>query len=435
MPDEQDKGAPRLVQPERHQISWRPFDLEALLPEDHVARLLWRAVEQLDLREFYAGIKAREQSTGRPALDPKLLLALWLLANRDGVGSARQLADLCKKHHAYMWMCGGIEPNYHSLSDFRVEHGDKLDRLMVQVLASLMNAGLLTLKRVAQDGMRTRASAGAASFRSGAKLQRLLGEAKQQVTTLRAEVEQDPSASRDREKAAQKRAAEDREKRLEQALQRLPKVAVVHERNEHNRERRAAAKGKEAKPTEPRVSTTDPDARVMKMADGGFRPAYNLNFATDVDSRLVVGVEVSTAGSDSAQLLPMLERLQKDFARRPDAYLVDGGYSTLKNIDGASKLGITVFAPVPRSKHQTDPHTPKKNDSAAVIQWRQRMATDSAKLFYRKRAATAETVHGDLRQRTMQRLTVRGPAKVRAVTLLAVLTYNLLRADRLRRMS
>jgi transposase len=433
MPDERNKGAPRLMTPERSQIEWRRFDLEALLPEDHVARLLWRAVEQLDLREYYAEIRAREFATGRPALDPKLLLGLWLLANRDGVGSARQLADLCKHHHAYMWMCGGIEPNYHSLSDFRTAHGDKLDQLMVRVLASLMEEGLLTLKRVSQDGMRTRAAAGASSFRSGTRLHRMLIEAQEQVAKLRLELEQDPGASRDREKAAQKRAAEDRLKRLEKAIQRLPKVTAVHERNEHNRERRAANKGREAKPSEPRVSTTDPDARVMKMADGGFRPAYNLQFATDVDSRLVVGVDVTNAGTDSAQLLPMLEQLEKNFGRRPSDYLVDGGYATLKNIDGISKLGITVFAPVPRSKHKTDPYEPKAGDTEHVARWRRRMATDAAKLFYRRRASTSETVHGDLRQRTMQRLTVRGPKKVRAATLLALLTYNLLQAEALRR--
>src|SRR5580692_4829288 len=259
--------------------------------------------------------------------------------------SARQLARLCTQHHAYIWMCGGVQPNYHTLSDFRTAHGDKLDRLRVQVLASLMRRDLVKLERVAQDGMRTRASAGAGSFRSGAKLRRCVEEAKQQIATLRRELDEDPSASLDRQKSAQRRAAEDRQHRLQQALAELPRVATVHARNEHNRARRAEKAGRKLKASEPRVSTTDPEARVMKMPDGGYRPAYNVQLATDVASRFIVGVDVTNQGADSAQLLPMLRKLEGHFGRLPNDYLVDGGFGTLRSIDGAEKLGVKVYAP------------------------------------------------------------------------------------------
>lgn len=429
-------GAPRLMTPQRDQLEWRQFDIEGLLPSDHVARVIWSAVERLDMGEFYAGIAARESVPGRPKHDPKLLLGLWLLANREGVGSAGQLAELCTQHHAYMWMCGGIRPNYHSLSDFRTAHGDKVDRLLVQVLASLMKEGLVKLERVAQDGMRTRASAGAASFRRGSKLARLLDEAQQQVTALRREVEQDPAASRERQKAAELRAAEERAKRLARAMQELPAVAAVHDRNAHNRQRRAQKAGREEKPSEPRVSTTDAEARVMKMADGGYRPAYNVQLATDVSSRVIVGVDVTNAGTDSAQLVPMLEQLERNFARRPDEFLVDGGFAALKAIDAVEKLDVRVYAPVPKPRREgADRYAKKAADTRLTAAWRRRMADESAKTIYRQRAATAETVNADLRGRTLSKFTVRGSVKVRAVTLLAVLTYNLLRADALRKQS
>jgi transposase len=429
-------GAPRVVSPQREQLEWRQFDLEGLIAEDHVARVLWKAVESLDLSEFYASIASRESMPGRPTLDPRLLLGLWLLATRDGVGSARRLAVLCTQHHAYIWMCGGVQPNYHTLSDFRTAHGDKLDRLMVQLLASLMKQGLVKLERVAQDGMRTRASAGAASFRSGAKLERCVEEAKQQIATLRRELEEDPSASSDRQKRAQQRAAEDRERRLQQALAELPRVAAVHARNEHNRARRAENAGRKLKASEPRVSTTDPEARVMKMPDGGYRPAYNVQLATDVESRLIVGVNVTNEGADAAQLLPMLRQLERDFGRLPNDYLIDGGFGTLRSIDGAEKLGVTIYAPVPPSRRPgADRYARKYADTARTFRWRRRMAGQRAKRVYRQRAATAETVNADLRCRTMSRFTVRGRTKVRAAALLAALTYNLLRAAQLAKLN
>jgi transposase len=426
-------GAPRVLSPQRGQVEWRQFDLEGLIAEDHVARVLWDAVETLELSEFYAGIAARESMPGRPMLDPKLLLGLWLLATREGVGSARQLAQLCTQHHAYIWMCGGVQPNYHTLSDFRTAHGDKLDRLRVQVLASLMRRDLVKLERVAQDGMRTRASAGAASFRSGAKLKRCVEEAKQQIATLRRELEEDPSASSDRQKRALQRATEDRQRRLQEALSELPRVAEVHARNEHNRARRAEKAGRKLKASEPRVSTTDPEARVMKMPDGGYRPAYNVQLATDVASRFIVGVDVTNEGADSAQLLPMLRKLEGQFGRLPNDYLVDGGFGTLRSIDGAEKLGVKVYAPVPPSRRPgADRYARKYADTDRTFRWRRRMSHANAKRVYRQRAATAETVNADLRNRTMSCFTVRGRAKVRAVALLAALTYNLLRAARLR---
>lgn len=423
--------AARVVSPNRTQLEFGTYDIDRLVAQDHRVRTIWAAVERMNLAPFYAEIKSREGSAGRPAFDPKMMLALWLFAISEGIGSARHLARLCERDHAYMWICGGLKPNYHDLSDFRGAHGAKLDTLLSELLASLMKVGVLKLKRVAQDGMRLRAHAGVSSFRRGSTLERCLVEAKAQVETLARELEDDPAASSEREKAAQRRAAEERQQAVERALQTLPDVVAARKRSQRARENQAKRAGKlfDEKKSEPRVSTTDPDARVMKMADGGFRPAYNVQFATDAESRIIVGVDVTSIGADSGQMAPMLEQLERRTGRRPAEYLVDGGFASLKSIDAVEASGTRVYAPVASHFKTTkiDPHARKAADTKRTFAWRTRMATDEAKRIYKERASTAETVHAEMRTwRGLGQLRVRGTEKVRATILLQALTYNLL---------
>jgi transposase len=394
-------------------MRFMPTDLESLLPEDHSARAIWAVVEKLDLTKFEAPIAAREGHSGRPGIDPRILVALWIFATSEGIGSAREVERLEELHHAYQWICGGVHVNHHTLSDFRVGHRDALDDLFAQILGVLTHQGLVALKRVAQDGMRVRASAGAASFRREKSLKECLQEAQEQVkeTALEAEAGEEGSARR---KAAQTRAALERQERVERALAELPKA------------REAKAKKDEAKA---RVSTTDPEARVMKMSDGGFRPAYNAQFATDAKTRVIVGVDVTNSGSDKGQMPPMLQNIRKQHGQVPGQYLVDGGFAKKESIEQAGQQGVTVFAPVQKPKREgVDPHQPKPADSPEVADWRVRMATPEAKEIYKDRAATAETTNADLRcHRALDRLLVRGLPKVRCVVVWAALTYNILR--------
>jgi transposase len=406
---------PRVKTPNRQQVQLRPFDLDALLTPDHLARAIWSLVEGLDLGAFYEEIESRGSRAGRSATDPKLLVALWLYATTQGVGRAREVDRLCKAHDAYRWLCGDVEVNYHTLSDFRVGHEAKLDDLMAQVLAALAGQGLVKLRRVAQDGMRIRASAGAASFRREKRLRLLYEAAQQQVATIKQEAERPEPGTASREQAAAERAAREREERVARALAELPKIRAV--------------KPTEKEKAEARVSTTDADARVMKMADGGFRPAYNVQLASDAETRVIVGVDVSNNGSDMGQMDPMVEQLEQRHGKTPDEYLVDGGFAKKESIEAATEKGMTVYAPVPTPRVPgIDPHEPKKGDSEAVADWRQRMATAEAKEIYKDRAATAETVNADLRTwRGLDRLGVRGIHKTRCVVLWAVLGYNVLK--------
>jgi transposase len=407
-------GVGRVLMPNRRQLELRPCDLEALLPEGHRARLVWGWVMRADLSGMYALIRAVEGGSGRTPIAPELLFALWLYATLAGIGSARAVARLTQEHDAYRWLGGGVQVNYHTLADFRTAHGQARDGLLTDSVAALLAVGAVTLTRVAQDGIRIRASAGAASFRRGATRERCLEAARAQVEHLKRQSEDDPGAATRRQQAARERAARAREERIEQALKRLPQMAEIK-----------AKQGKTAETA--RVSTTDAEATVMKMADGGYRPAYNGQFVSDTASPVMVGVEAATAGTDMAQLTPMIEQVMDRYGQHPAEWLVDGGYPAHEQLEAAAAATI-VYAPVPKPKDaDTDPHLAKAGDSDAVAAWRARMGTDEAKDIYKDRAATAECVNAQARERGLIRLRVRGTPKVRCVLLLQALAHNLMR--------
>jgi transposase len=407
-------GIKRVLMPNRNQLELRASDLDSLLPEGHRARLVWAYVIQADLGPIYAGILAVEGGSGRPAIAPEILFALWLYATIEGVGSARAIARLTQSHDAYRWICGGVQVNYHTLSDFRVDHGDTLDDLLTASVAALLAAKAVKLKRVAQDGMRVRASAGAASFRRRGTLEQHLEDAKEQVQTLKQQIDADPAALTRKQQAARTRATREREEKVRKALARLPELEEVKVRQ-----------GK--KPEEARASTADDQATVMKMADGGYRPAYNAQLATDTESQVIVGVEVVATGSDMAQLEPMVEQVTGRYGQAPEEWLVDGGFPAHEQLDAVAGH-TTVYAPVPKPRNPaTDPNAPKPKDGEAVADWRQRMGTDEAKVIYKDRAATAECVNALARNRGLNQFPVRGPTKVRCVLLFQALGHNLLR--------
>lgn len=404
-------GAPRLRRAERSQGELRACSLDDLIGADHPARLVWRFVEGLDVSALLAGIKAVEGHVGHPPADPRILVALWLFATIDGVGSARRLAELCGGHAAYRWLCGGVSTNHKSLSDFRTAHTEWLDRTLTASVAVLLHKGLVRLDRVAQDGMKVRASAGAASFRRRESLEKCRRQAAERVRTLKADLDADPAEASRRQRAAQERAAHEREDRVAAALAELPAVEAKRSTAEKNKAR---------------VSTTDAEARVMKMADGGFRPAFNVQLAAETEHRLIVGVDVTNGGSDQPHLEPMADQIAKRFGQLPREMLADGGFINLGAIDRLHGRGVTLYAPpmTPRDKDRR-PADKRKSDTDAVMAWRQRMDTDAAKAIYRERAATIECVNAQIRNRGLRQFLVRGLEKVRAVALWHALAHNL----------
>ena len=419
------QGTPRYQRAVRDQVRIEMRSLDQLLPADDPARVVWEFVRKLDLAEFDAEIRAVEGHVGRSPVDPAILLALWLLATLDGIGSAREVAVLSTRHLAYEWLCGEVGVNHHRLSAlFKSERGrsarpERLEALMVQVLAVLMDQGLVSLNRVAQDGMRVRASAGGSSFRRKARLEEHLQDAQAQVAALKNQVDEDSGAADRRVQAAKARAVTERLERVEEALAQLPELEAKMERRK---------KGDGAKA---RCSTTDPDARRMKMADGGTRPAYNVQLATTDETRLIVGWDVTNVGSDGGLMTPMVEQLEQHFDRRPQEYLADGGFSSKHDIEELQSHGTTVYTPVRDEENKRlkgqDPFAPLPGDSPIIGAWRQRMGTEAAQTIYKLRPSLAEFPNAVFRNRGLRQFLVRGLHKVKAVTMWQVLAFNFTR--------
>lgn len=388
-------------------------------------------VEKLDVSGFCEPIRAREGIAGRDATDPRLLVGLWLYACIRGIGSARELARRCEESAPFRWLCGGVSVNHRLLSDFRTDHADALDDLFTQVLVTLVDKGLVRVSRISQDGVRVRVSAGSNSFRREERLQQLFVQAQQQVLELRKQLESpaQSAAVTVRQKAARKRAAESRQQRLEQAIAQLPEL-----KQKQAEAAQRAGKGKcgdQIRARQPRVSTTDAATRVMKMANGGYNPAVNVQLATDTESRAILGVEVSNESSDSAGLSePMRQQVEQRTGGKVEQHLMDGGYLRMEDIVQAHQQEVELFVPPKPARNPQNRGQelePKPSDSQAIRAWKQRMASEEGKKIYQQRAATSETVNADLRtHRGLTPLTVRGLNKIKCVTLWCALAYNLM---------
>jgi transposase len=340
-----------------------PLSLEEMIPPGHPVRVLGDLAERLDLSRFTDGLKVSEGQAGRSATDVRLLVALWLYAATQGVGSARELERLCEHHAAYRWLCGGVHVNYHTLSDFRVSHEEALDDLMTEVMTLLMARKLVSVHRISQDGLRVRASAGKSRFRREQRLQGWLDQAKGQGEALKAQREAPARTDRNaRQAAARERAARERLERVQKAIGALEEIKKIKARARSN---------DRDKPRQARASTTDSEARVMKMPEGGF--------------------------------------------------------VKLEQIQAAEQAGVCVYAPPQGGRGDVDPCQVRKTDSPEIAAWRTRMAREEGKSLYKERASTSETVNADLRTyRGLGRLLVRGLRKVRCVTLWSALAYNLM---------
>lgn len=483
------KPRPRILKANRSQLEWRTMDLDALLPEDHRARLVWAFVERMDLKAVHDSIKAVDGAPGRPVIDPRILASLWLYATLEGVGSARAVERLTQAHVAYRWICGGVHVNHHTLADFRTQRVEMVDQWLTNTVASLLSTGHVEMKRVAQDGMRVRAAAGAASFRRRPRLEALLREADEQVQTLKKEVESDPSGTERRQRATAQRVAEDRLRRLQDAVEQMaeieehranqahrnrscdsspqvsdeagsgPKCAEIRDdsavdppssleprngeeskggdpgsvQSSTDAEQKPSKTSKKAKQPakkiqEPRVSTTDPECRVMKMPGGGAAPALNVQLVTDTATQVIVGLDVTPRGNDYGEMGSMQGQLFQRYGKTPQEYLVDGGFASFQDIENTTSAGSLVYAPVPKSgRSKTGTQASWRKDTKVIAAWRERMATAEGQEIYKERGATAECVNALARQRGLQQFRVRGRLKAFAVVLWYVLAHNLMR--------
>lgn len=475
---------PRLQAVNRQQMAWRAVDVEQLIAEDHPARAIWELVGKLDLSAFYKGIGAVEGEAGRPALDPQLLISLWIYGYSEGVSSAREIARLCEFDPAYQWLTGLDPVNYHSLSDFRVGHREALDKLFTEVLGLLSAEGLVSLQRVMHDGTKIKACAGADTFRREEKIRAHLEMARQQVREMGDPQNEELSQ---RVAKARQRAARERQERLERAEKELQGLRAGRSTAEAQREER--------------VSETDPEARIMKQGGGGYAPAYNVQISTDAAQRIIVGVGVSQSASDWGQLGAGMDRIQKNLGRLPEQVVVDGGFTSRETILEMDHRGVDFIGAIadttiqvasqfarrgieaafrpeafryhPESDTYTCPigkvlHYERKHgepgglthyyyrasatdcgncefkksccpanthvgrmvlraeEAPPVAAFRGKMATEEAKQIYRQRGAVAEFPNAWIKAKIgLRQFRLRGLAKVTMETRWACLTYNI----------
>jgi transposase len=469
-----------LIRPiNRQQMSWRAVDVERLIGEDHRARAIWALVGRLNLSGFYESIESSAEEGGRPAIDPQLLISLWVYAYSEGIGSAREVARRCEFDPAFQWLTGLEEVNYHTLADFRVDKQQELDELFTQVLAALSKEGLIRLEQVMQDGTKIRALASGRSYQGEGTIREHLKRARRRVEEMG-----DPRNEEASPKArqARTRAREEQQKRLESALQELEKL-------------QESKKGEKAK-SKVRVSIGDPQARVMHQPDRGLALSYNAQISTDAAQGLIVGVAVTQAAEDSAQLLPAVDRIEQRLKKKPRQMVADGGYTTRDNIEKMAKREVDflgslgreemasgatapnrlppsafVYQPEtnryvcpegkllrPQGRHnnkrglvihiyeakfsdcQPCVHKPqccpenqshgrgvtRRVENAAVVAFREKMATDKAQAQYRRRSRVAEFCHAWIKSKLgLRQFHVRGLVKVQTELLWACLTYNL----------
>ena len=424
------KGGARIIRPERDQIGWEMVEIDSLLPAGHAARLVWTFVTQMDLDQFYAAIGSREGEAGRPAADPQVLLALWLYAAVEGVGSARELERLVERDVAYRWIAGGVPVNYHGLSDFRTQHGELLDTLLTDSVTALMAEGLVKFEEAIADGTKGQAAAGKGSYGGASRMARIGRIAAQRMAQLKAEVDTDPAASSRRRKAAQSRAARELGERAAKA------AAALAELQKEKAKRRKTHRSEEDGKAEPKASLTDPAARYMRFADGSIKPGYNMQIAASSNG-LVLAVMATDRRNDTGLARPMVDDIFSRYGCKPGRLLVDSTYAAEDDIVALARDGVMVFAPVPEERADVKPETlrrrlaKKLNQPQALKDWRERMNTSHGQDIHRRRKRI-ELVNAYLKNRGFGRLSLRGIAKVKIVGLLQAIAHNIMLANYLR---
>lgn len=422
---EKSSAKPRIKTACRNQYFFQSNILDDIIPKDHLARSVWNYVESLDLSIILGKIKSVENNAGRSTIDPKILLTLWLFSTIKSIGSSRAIEQMCKEHDAFKWICGNVNISYHTISDFRSDHGDQLDELLTMSVAVLANSGCISLEKISQDGMRVRANAGSGSFRRENTLNDHLELAQALLKDIKDEEKKHPGACKTRIESAERRAAEERVERIKNAKDALE--IIRKEKEDYTKKEGKKLKSGELEKV--RASTTDPDARNIKMACGGFRPAFNVQFASTNIGKAIVSVDVISSGCDNKQLKKMIDDVSARYKAVPNKWFVDGGFHSNEGLDSTSKKypNCKVYMPVKKSsKNASNRYEKKPTDTEAVGEWRVRMGTDEAQEEYKERAATAEYVNANARNRGLQQFLVRGTAKVKCVALIYALTHNMM---------
>ena len=381
--------------------------------QDHPVRAIEAVVYGLDLGVVEGAIESNSIDGGRPAVDPKILLTLWIWAVSQGESLASEIARRTETDDVYRWICGGVRMCRRTIREFRKKASPLLESVFEQVVGSLMSEGLIDLQQIAQDGTRVRASSGADSFRRMVTLEVLIEKARAHLKEVLAQPH-DPSRSLTAKRASE-RGARERVERIERALARAK--ALSAKKPDDDLESKKA----------PRASTSDPDATRMKMGDAGHRPGYNMQLATVTDGTgAIVGVTVTNRGNDFGEIGPMLDQIEARTGVRPNEALVDGGYVKKEDIQAVEESGTKVYAPAPKTKADPDKRTVKER-SPELARFYARIESEEGKAIYAKRGEVAELANAHAKTRFgLSQMVMRGLKGALTMSLLVVLTNDVM---------
>ena len=409
----------------QYQIAWNCLD--DLIPEDHKVRTLWQFAQNMDFSVCYEEINSFQGDTGRAAIDPKILFVLWVYTIMDGNSSARKLEELCENHNVYKWVCGGVSVSRTILAEFRSKNPRKFDELLTTSLAVLVKNGLISDTDFSQDGTRVKANAGFASFHREESLNKIEAEIKKYIESLNKEDVSHLSAFDKNKLEKNKRIAVDKKNSVEKALRNLYEARCEKKTNgERNRNEVT-----EEDLNKVRASTTDPQVRKMKMGDGGFRLAHNVQFATGLDSRVIYGVDVVNTldpGTAPRLMYQVQERLKKLSMKTLKKWIADSAYSGKNDIITTASLfsEVLYYAP-PKPKKGENPKKHRKEDCEAVKKWRDLIGSNEVNELYKKRCSTAEFSNMHVKNHAFQEFSLRGLVKAKAEATLNAISMNISR--------
>jgi transposase len=390
--------------------------LDSLLPKDHEARDVEAFTSQLDYSALEAKLKVVEGTSGAPAFRPAILMVVILYGVIRGIYSFRKLEQACESDLAFMWLCGGSTPSYHTFSTFYSSNGELINTFLEEMLVEVQECKLVDFSNNTLDGRKVPANASKDSMHRTKTLTKHREEAEERVNRLKAE-RQDKQRDATAQEAAQLRVAVEKANRLKAAEKK------VKERIQERVDK------KEAKPEEARVSETDPDCRKMKTKDGGYVPAYNVQTVTELESGLIVVAEVTDQGSDNGLGAKMVEKAEAVTGQKVEKILMDAGYSSADDVDKLEKGGTKVLMPPKNEQKEkkagTDPYKPKRRDTKEVANWRKRMGEEEYQKLYKRRAPVAEGTHARQKNRGFSRFRLRGKAKAQVEVLWQALAHNL----------
>ncbi|MGV8947967.1 MAG: transposase [Candidatus Paracaedibacter sp.] len=331
------KQQAKIYEARRNVITLETVDWLSLIDAEHPARRIIRVLDQFDLTQLYEKITSEKSCQGRPAIDPKIMLAIMVYAAMMGITSSRAIASHCKWEPGFRWILGyGLIVGYVTISTFRKEAGKCLDNILTQVITAMVAVGVVDLEEVILDGTKIKANAGRRSFHTEEELEQLKKEISDKLAKVTIE----------EQKINHKSRLDNQEKRIQKALDQIPGIQKVL--NESAKKRKKGTKAKEAK-----SSKTDPDARQMRFADGAKGPGYNAQFRTASKIGVIVEVQVIQRRNDSNMLTPMLDSFEFRYGYSPARILGDVNYCVKEDIEKVLRRGMEVYYPQTKSRESS----------------------------------------------------------------------------------